>query len=700
MEIVHQKLIMLLAGSALAILMFKLDFDRMVADKFIAIRLKAGAIMISAASLLGILSRIGIIGEWFYTSTFGFLIETISGYTFGWAFIIWGIIDWSKEHFDYYGKPLISSRQRRFSDKLTEELVKAHNIDSLLTAISKYLLLALDCQALSLHQKNPDRRLHLRFQHGLNDESADLIRNPSKENELFKMVLREQQAVTSDEMCSMGLGGDIFSHDGQIACAFTIPIIINDEASALLTIYSTRNRQFTIDDLELLQNAVSSLGQALRQEQAEENYRHVIHHRDSTFRLAKLFDSSDSLTDGFLKASKYIHEQAPFYDICLFVHGDGPVDTLDFALAHGGVICQKTGYLLKSNYPQLYGRRKESPTQSAGIVSYSRLTREFSSHILRMGKKESPLAHLEIRVKGYAKISDELSSLVELLGLNIKQKLDDQMATSIKNQMVELLGAIKYAHESALSFTNLSALLQELANLAINSTPATFCRITLCNSEKTFLRTAAVSQRRPLDWPMQHLTEIPIADVELHKKALLENKIICFSQDNPELAISSGDANLILPSGVRSGMIIPLTIDNQTVGLITQGDFRDSHRRESSELSEILMINLASIISMALTWHRGKRHSSQITEGARKLTMKRREASTVHFEDQHSLNMRSRLNGPLAGILASCEYLRGVHPGLAGEVSRFIDIIERNAAKIHGITSGFTQDINVPDSKP
>ena len=81
------------------------------------------------------------------------------------------------------------------------------------------------------------------------------------------------------------------------------------------------------------------------------------------------------------------------------------------------------------------------------------------------------------------------------------------------------------------------------------------------------------------------------------------------------------------------------------------------------------------------------------------MTMKRREQSTEHIEDKHSLNIRSRLNGPLAGILASCEYLRGTHPAMEGEVSRFIDIIERNAAKIHGITSGFTEDINVPDSK-
>lgn len=699
MEIVHQKLIMLLAGSALAILMFKLDFDRMVADKFIAIRLRAGVLLISAASLLGILSRIGVIGDWFNTSTIGFLIETIAGYTFGWALILWGIIDWLKEHFDYDGKPLISSRQRRFSDKLTEELVIEHDIDSLLDGISKYLLLALDCQALSFHQKNPHRRLHLRFQQGLHDESVDLIRNPSRENELFNMVLREQQAVTSDEMHSMGLGGDIISHDGQIACAFTIPIFVDDEASALLTIYSIKNRQFTIDDLDLLHNACSAIGQTIKQEQSDEHYRHEIHQNEAAIKLASIFNSCDSLTDGFLKASKFIHEQISFHDICLFIHGDGAIDTLDFAMPLGGIIYQKTGYLPKSDYPQLYGRRKEFQSQYADLASYSRLTRDYLSHILRMGKKELPLAHLEIRFKGYAKIPAELPPLAEILGLNIKQKLDAQRATSVINQVVEWLGALKYAHDSALSFTDLSALLQELANLAINSTPATFCRITLCNSEKTLLKTAAVSQRRPLNWPMQHPAEIPISDVELHRKALLENRKVNFSENNQDLPMSRGDADLLLPSGVRNGIIIPLTIENQTVGLLTIGELRDNHRCETSGLSEIFMTNLASIISIALTWHREKRHSSKIKEGSRKLTMKHPKQSIEHFGDKHSLNIRSRLNGPLAGILASCEYLRGAHPGLEGEVSHFIDIIERNAAKIHGITSGFTEDINVPDSK-
>ena len=52
-----------------------------------------------------------------------------------------------------------------------------------------------------------------------------------------------------------------------------------------------------------------------------------------------------------------------------------------------------------------------------------------------------------------------------------------------------------------------------------------------------------------------------------------------------------------------------------------------------------------------------------------------------------SLSIKSRINGPLAGIMASCEYLKSCPSEDNFDVDRFIDIIQRNAKKIHNITT-------------
>jgi len=54
------------------------------------------------------------------------------------------------------------------------------------------------------------------------------------------------------------------------------------------------------------------------------------------------------------------------------------------------------------------------------------------------------------------------------------------------------------------------------------------------------------------------------------------------------------------------------------------------------------------------------------------------------YEGEPSLG--SRLNGPLAGILASCEYMRSLDRTRKADIDRFIDVVQRNATKIHDIT--------------
>jgi len=110
-----------------------------------------------------------------------------------------------------------------------------------------------------------------------------------------------------------------------------------------------------------------------------------------------------------------------------------------------------------------------------------------------------------------------------------------------------------------------------------------------------------------------------------------------------------------------------------------------------AELEDIFVSNLATAISLVLTWHKDKRRTLGPIEGKKKLTMQSPRAPKTTIEE-FSPRIRSRINGPLAGILASCEYLKESHPDIQNEVSRFLNVIERNAQKIHEITAGIGVD--------
>jgi hypothetical protein len=91
---------------------------------------------------------------------------------------------------------------------------------------------------------------------------------------------------------------------------------------------------------------------------------------------------------------------------------------------------------------------------------------------------------------------------------------------------------------------------------------------------------------------------------------------------------------------------------------------------------------------MVLSWHKEKRVSQEIKEGKKTLTIIQKEPQKT--PDEITPKLRTRINGPLAGIMASCEYLHQSQPGIDGEVSHYLDVIERNAARLHEITAEIT----------
>jgi hypothetical protein len=151
------------------------------------------------------------------------------------------------------------------------------------------------------------------------------------------------------------------------------------------------------------------------------------------------------------------------------------------------------------------------------------------------------------------------------------------------------------------------------------------------------------------------------------------------------------EASIMLPAGVKRGAVVPLIISGQPVGLLTAGECRDECRSMPLDLSLLFVSGLAGLVSMILTWHKDKRLSMALREGNKRLIMKQRQAQVATPPRPIAPRMRSRINGPLAGILASCEYLRNNYPGMAEDIERYLNVIQRNASRIHEITAGLSE---------
>lgn len=684
MEIIQQKLIWLMGIAASLVIIFKLDLERAVTDHRVAIKLKTGIILQFAGAVFGIFYKMRVIDSGFLHAGGGFVIETLIGCVLGWTLIVWGLLEWSKEYYDLEGKPLMNFRYRRFSEKVSLALIREQDAVSFLDEISKYLLLALDCQALSLHRKDDGGQLYLNYQRGLTDETIDFVKRPAQYNNIFYAAYQNGQTVASDDPQTIHNALSAQTMEGAALSVISAPVNLQSEIEGVITLYSARLRRFGGDDIQVIRTVCSALAMILRRENAVMGHYQETGFREMLTSLNCSFEFDKPLISSVLKSSRLLYNFIPCREMNLFLSADGPVESYDFQFPGGGRLNIHRGYFSRSEYPQLgmlRGNRSDRDDERLVISSDQRL------YQVRIGPQAAPDAYLEVRFDEPLYAFRHFAHLVNALGQLIARKLLLEKIGSNDSQVGQWFGALRYFQERALENDNLSELLHESANLVVNCGLSAFCRIALCDPSHTVLKTAALAQVRPLNWSAQYIDQIKLDQAILHHRVLQDMSPIHFDQVDGS-KIDGKELGLLFPAGVQNGSVIPLAIDGHAVGLLTAGDFRNTGRGPNRLLSRLFLADLAGLISLTLAWHKEKRVHRAVKEGNKRLTMMRQKEEKPAARVKVAPQLRSRLNGPLAGILASCEYLKDSHASTDMEMAHYLNVIERNATKIHEITAG------------
>jgi transcriptional regulator with GAF, ATPase, and Fis domain len=673
MQILQVKLIWLLGTGSLLIILLKIDFSSRPAGNQIAIKLITGLLMIASGAAIGILSRLGLLGQWLLSSGVSFYLETLFGYLIGWIMLLWGVAEWSKERREKLDEPLSKLRLRLFTERISPIVLKEHSTNSFMDAISKYLLLALDSQAIILHKRDSFGNLSLIFQKGLLLESEEILRSPQK-NSLFYEVCTTKEIMVSDTSSDLNSIVRIKAKNCVIESGLSLPLFTENDISAVLTVLSSRQYKYSEDELNILEMVKAAMTTILKTEKTEHDLFQESGFRELTRLIAIPFDSDAPLLSALLDSARAAHAHLPFDELNLYISANGCVKTHDFALSVGCKVNHIEGHFNKTDYPQLFTESNDN-----GVSPIP----ERNATVIRFDTRDRYRVWLEIRLENSPTYLPDLLSVWSQL---ISRKIGLDHLDQARQQTTQWLGAIRHYHERALTTDNVGTLLQEMASLVIDLGMATYCRISLADPQKQNLRTAALAQVRPLDWP-DTSDLISTSKLELHKQVLNTRKSLEFDQSDSSGKIADPEADIILPKGIQHGIMLPLVIDDESVGIVTFGEFRGRDREPVPALAELFASNLSTMISIVLSWHKEKRVSQEIIEGKKRLTIIQKEPAQSPTPDLEP-TFKSRLNGPLAGIMASCEYLQKSHPDLEQEVGRYINIIERNAAKIHEIAAG------------
>jgi len=614
LEIIQQKLIWFLGSSAALILLFKLQLGRVGMKKDALRRIKIGVAILMSGSILGITVKAMFPDSGFALSGYAFYIETVPGYTVGWAFIIWGLVSWARSYFDLRGKPLTTAGSRIISDVVLNSLLKGNAAKMLFNSLAKDIFSILDCHALTFHRCVEKGRLKLAFHQGLTDSSARLLEFPRGERSVFLVSARSRQAVISDRRYVLHEFSYPETPKGAITGSISLPVIYNGQLLGVLSAYRVKKNPFRGDDLRVLEPAASGIGASLQKEDSERE-----HHQDSRYRellsvAVKSLGSGEPMVSSLIKSAKLIYNYLPFKWVRLYVVGNDTPRSYDFDLPTGGMVKVVEGWLDRKTFPQLFNR---DPSTGLNIGSDGNTNDNNTTYIFPIGKAVSPDGYIEFELSSPVSISSYLPLLGNIMTNRFSNYLQNDRFQGRIDTFDSWLGALQYFHETAVGTENVSSLLKEIASSTVELTPASFCRITIADSARKYLTGAAMAQVRELKWRADTGTRISLEKMEFHKTAIQKGAVVKFNQKDQSCRLSGEEAVKTLPSEVKCGAILPLTLGQKIVGLLTVGDCRKAERVFADSDPMHFLNSLAGTISMILTWHKEKRKSR---EGNRKLT--------------------------------------------------------------------------------
>jgi GAF domain-containing protein len=677
MEIIQQKLIWFMGNCAALILLYKLKLGRAGMREPTLSRLKAGVITLMSGCVVGIAFKTLLADAAFASSGFAFFIETVLGYTIGWALIIWGLVSWAKSYFDLRGRPLTTAGSRIISDTVMKSLLKGNGPKLMFNSLSKDIFSLLNCQALTVHKLLEDEKLHLVFHQGLTGSSVKLLEIPSGDKSVFLISAKLRQGVISDQKYTLHEFSYPETSKGPINSSISLPITYNGQLHGVLTAYRNKKKPFNADDLKVLEVAASGIGTSLQKENSDRELHQENRYKELLSIASKSLGTNEPMISALIKSAKMINNYLPLKWICLYVVGNGTSRSYDFNLPTGGVVKIVEGWLPKNSFPQLFNR---DPNTGLKIVSGKNSNSNETTYIFPIGKATSPEGYIEFELRTSVSNSSYLPLLGNILTKRFSLYLQNDSFKGRIETFNSWLGALQYFYERATQTSDVSSLLQEIASSTADLTPVSFCRITLADSARRFLNSAALAQVRNLNWRNDFKSRISLSKAEFHKTALHMGAIVTFNQEDKSRRLPAEEAVEMIPSEVKCGAILPLTVGNKKVGLLTVGDCRKADRVFADSDPMYFLNSLAGTISMILTWHKEKRLSS---EGKKKLTLMRKNMAKETVAKKPVPRINSRINGPLAGIMAACEYLKSGMYAEKDELDRYLGVIEKNASEIH-----------------
>jgi len=694
MIMVHQKIIMLTALIAVFLAFYKLKAGFFLHHSRALNIMAYGCGLLVFGTTVGLVGSMGILGPGYSKSLVYFGLESILGYMAGWALIILGMAKWFPYLFSVSNRLQKKSKSVKLYESISRVSTYGDASPSTFTKIAESVLQNYGFQAASFHIMNRANQLTLFASIGLSKKSKLLLE--VVKNSLYDKVYKSGEVFQADDTIRLHKDIIVETIKGPVVDALALPVDFGTKRIGVMTMYTDHPRVFSQEELGVLDAVCNNLGLAFYKDGLQRSINSHRAFKDFIAVILKTSRSEGDINTRVVRLAKLLEQYIKYESVNLHIWSNGSPQILDFNLPTGRKVIIEKGFLKGTKYEPI-----------RWVMENMRgMTLPEDESFMKRDYKPEPnrrtlytpvivngqtMAVLNITVKASYRFNHNDTIAADAIASVISGTILEELNKSAVDEAFDRIGAIKYSIETTLSEESANTVYRELARMLVEKTPSTFCRIMMLNDQRDRFQTVAIYQRRELLWDERTITGLPLSELYSHRKAIATGKPIVISDMDSNLKISELETGLLMPEGISQCMIAPIIIDGNSVGVVTIGESRKADRDQYGAPQMVFALLLTNLVSIAFTRQHQTAQNKILADSNRMASQKiisyQNRAETFRMVD----GFNSRINGPLASILASCEYVLSRHDITREEMDRYVNVINRNAGKIHKLTNRLSE---------
>lgn len=269
---------------------------------------------------------------------------------------------------------------------------------------------------------------------------------------------------------------------------------------------------------------------------------------------------------------------------------------------------------------------------------------------------------------------------VEMLAAAMAPAVENAVLRASIFERDRFLGALSAFDMVIDNSRDINSVLTAAASSLMDNIRTTMVRISMIDTDRTQLHTRALKLIRPFDDVNSGSVSLSRQLTPWHHLVAREGRLLLINQTDPETSFDENEARNLVFAGVNSALIVPITINGLTQGLITLGEMRNWNRFSYDSAVIMFVRQIAARVASFMKLYR----MSQMLTGRKKT----QETTPAEEQEKHILD---EIKSPLTRLRGSLDLLKIRGAETESGSDKVFAAIEQSADQIATLLKGETE---------